>query len=410
MKWIDLVQFQKSKKVYCLVDCDSFYASCEILRNPKLAWKPLAVGREHDIILAANKEAKKLWIKTWTASWEAKKIRRWIKIIEPDFWYYKSISDKLFNYLRSIVNNIEVFSIDECFIDITGLDYNYKLSYPDLIHKLKLAVKKHIWIPVSIGCSNTKLLAKMFVELWKPRGIFIETEEKEIDKWLKDMKLTDIPFIASGWEKRLQYLCKTAYDFKNLNYSTVERTMGKHGLKLWFELNWVDNMKFENNEIPKSISRTFSFHPHYTNNKDLLRSYLLENFEKWYSELISNKLALKGFIIYLRRKDFYYEKGEYNFPFHIIEKELLVEKIKEIFDYIYINQKYRWTGIILTNLSSINFWQGNLFYWDKARKSKKLQKVINDLNLKFWPNILKTAWNIQANHIQKEIKLFAEIT
>lgn len=409
MNWLELVSINKSKKIYALVDCDSFFASCEVFRNPKLEWKPVCIWRHNDIILAATKEAKIYWINTWTPAWEAEKILKNIIFIEPDFDFYKKISQNLMNYLRWITLKTEVFSIDEAFIDITWLDLTYNLTYAQLIHKLKLAIKKYIWIPVSIWASYTKLLAKMFVRPAKPFWTFFETDEKYIDWILGKMKLRDIPFIWRGWEQRFKYACSSALDFKNLNYSYVERIMGKSWIKLWFELNWIDNLKFEARNIPKSISRTHSFHPNFTNNYDTLWKEIIKNFEKAFETAVEDKVSIGWIILFLRKKDFTYSKWEYYFPFNIIEKEIIIEKLKIIFNEIYNDELIRGTWVIFTNLENCIYTHTNLFSWNTNFKKEKLYKIINNINLKFWHWAITTLENKEIKKIDKTLDLFWEV-
>ena len=114
------MKFKTSKKIYLHIDCDSFFASCEELRNPDIRWKYVCVWDE--IIIACSYEAKKLWIYTWLPVWEAKKILKKQGIfIEPDLFYYWEVSKNFINFLEKYTFNIEQFSIDEAFCEITWL-------------------------------------------------------------------------------------------------------------------------------------------------------------------------------------------------------------------------------------------------------------------------------------------------
>lgn len=398
-----------SKKIWALVDCDSFFVWCEILRNPKLENKFVCVGRENDIILASSKNAKLQWVKTGTPSWEAKKIIKDLIIIKPDFDFYKFISNKLFQYLKTFVNDIEIFSIDECFIDITWFDKRFWIDYKILLNKLKLSIKKKVWIKTSIWASKTKLLSKMFVDLAKPFWSFFEDNKTNIDNILKKMNLTDITFIAKWWENKLKYLCKSAYDFKNLDYWIVKKIMWKHWTKLRMELNWINCMSFENPIVPKSISRTHSFHPYFSDNFEKIREYIVENFEKWYQEMINKNLATKWFILFLKTKDFKYQKIEFKFHQLTTDKNLLFDSLKNQFKKIFQNTFYRQTWIIFLWLESAKYINSNIFYWNESLKSQKIQQIINKLNLKFWQNMIKILWNKNAEIWNKNLRIFWDI-
>ena len=239
-----------SKRVWWLVDCDSFFASCEVLKNPKLAWKPVCVWK--DIVIAATYEAKAHNIKTGTPMWEAKKIL-WSKgvYLEPDIAFYGRISNKLIWVLKDFSNDIEVFSIDESFIDITWLNILHHKTYEALAKDLQLQIKKQIWIPVSIWVSNTKLRAKIFSKINKPFWTFVQLTDSQVDETFKKLPIIDIPFIWKKSAEKIKYESYSIYDFKSLQYNTVNKLLKWHGIKIWLELKWVDAMSLGYNKFPK---------------------------------------------------------------------------------------------------------------------------------------------------------------
>ena len=174
--------FKTSKEIFIHVDCDCFFASCEILRNPSLKGKKVCVGWE--IIIAWSYEAKALWIKTWTPIWEAKRILwKGAYYFIPDHNYYTEISDKIMDYLKENTLKIEPYSIDEAFCLVTGLAEMNKISLWKYIRNLQKDIFKNIWIPVSIWVANTRIKAKIYSKLNKPYGIYIwynKKQEKEL--------------------------------------------------------------------------------------------------------------------------------------------------------------------------------------------------------------------------------------
>lgn len=176
--------FKKSNKVFIHVDYDSFFASCEILRNPSLKWKFVCVW--WDIIIACTYNCKALWIKTWTPIWEAKRILRdkWV-YFTPDHAYYEENSQKIFKYLESNTLSLEPFSIDEAFCEITGIPEYYKI--------------------------DTCIKAKIYSKINKPFGIYIGFNQERKISLFKKLEVSKIPFsdiILVYWQETYWYPSK----------------------------------------------------------------------------------------------------------------------------------------------------------------------------------------------------------
>lgn len=398
----------KSKKTWALVDCDSFFASCEILRNPKYRWMPVCVWKE--IVLACSYEAKSYWIKTWTPIWEAQRIlwSKWI-YLGSDIKFYWNISKRLMWLLTKFANNIQIFSIDEAFIDITWLDKKYNMSYQKLLYYLKLKIKKEIWIPVSIWAWETKLLAKIFAKYSKPFWSYYEIDQIEINELFKQIPVREIPFIWRQSEDKIKYISKSIYDFKSLPIDSVKKKLMWPWCKIWFELNWINALDFEENKYPLSISRTYSFNPYFTNQKNILRWHLLTNLERAFEELITSNLKTKYIKIFLRKKDFHKLSCDIILPIYSNDKEYLTKMIKSMFESIYFNDIFfRWTGVIFWQIKEDEMIQTSLF--ENQKSNKKLWQVIDTINKKFgrftiaWANSkLNNLYNSKQNNNGKSL-------
>ena len=216
----------KSEQVYCLIDCDSFYASCEIIRHPDREGKPVIVARERDIVLAASYEAKYHGIKTGSAHRDAKRILPNAIFVAPDFDRYTQVSDKLNIFLAEFTNKVEVFSIDESFCDITGLAEYYELDRHSFARKLKHTIKHRIGIPVSIGVARTKLLAKLFSDQNKPYGEFVALEQHIVDDVLAKTDIHDICFIGDARTNKLKgYAISSALDLKQSDPRRIKKLL-----------------------------------------------------------------------------------------------------------------------------------------------------------------------------------------
>ena len=115
------MEFNVSKQVFAHIDCDCFYASCEVMRDPKLRDKCVCVGG--DIIITSNYNARKYGVKVGTPIWEATRMipKKDFVMLPPDMSFYGKVSDRMTQFLLQWCNGIERFSIDESWVDITGI-------------------------------------------------------------------------------------------------------------------------------------------------------------------------------------------------------------------------------------------------------------------------------------------------
>lgn len=389
------MKFSISKKVYAHVDCNSFFASCEILREPDLAWKCVCVWWE--IVLAATYEAKALWIKTWTPIWEAKAIlgKKWI-FLRPDHIWYSEVSKMFMEFLRENSLEIYIFSIDEAFIEITWLDVLYKKSYLELAVDLKKKIKNELWLPVSIWISNTRIRAKIFSEVNKPFWEFVWLGDYEVEEIFKKLKISDIPFIWKKLQERLKYTAKSIDDYRKLPFWQLKELIWKNGTDLWLELNWVDTLKriwwqFE----AKSISRTRSFNHEMLTDKARLWLKLVSNFEIAFEDLMKNNFETKSIWLYLRDKEMKRYLFEWKFEEYTNNKKFLLNSLKKLFEqYFVLWIIYRSTWVVFSIFQKTTPKQLSLFQQtnDIFDKNKKLSETILNLNTKFGKFII-TSWS-----------------
>lgn len=396
------MRFKVSKKIYLHIDCDSFFAYCEILKNPNLKWKIVCVW--HELILASSYEAKRLWINTWMPIWEAKKITKgnWY-FFKPDMLFYSEVSMKFIQYLIDNTFNVEQFSIDEAFCEISWLPEYNKISLDDYLLKLQKDILINVWVSVSIGCSNTKIKAKIYSKLNKPYWIFNWFNIDEIENF-KNLKLQIIPFIWKKTQEKLKYKASTVYDFLRLWFWKLDELIGKTSTDLRLELNWVDSYKNKKSLEIKSFSRSRSFNSNINSNIDFLDNELLKNFEYVFRELFIKNLLVKHVSILLRDKDFNIYYSNYILPDYTNNREILLKIIKELFVNIYNDcLQYRSTWITFSDFKSFLPRQMSVFDFQNMStlNNFSLNKTIIDLNIKYWDNKV-TYWfnNIYANKLK----------
>jgi len=224
------------------IDFDSFFASVEQQYKTYLRGKPVGVTATNGrtCIIASSREAKQLGIKTGDRTWESLPKCPDLILVSADFNKYYEISKKFLNIAKDFSPLVELFSIDEAFIDITETEHLFG-GVKNVIQKIKDRVKNEIgeYITVSIGISHNKLLAKLASGLAKParlasesvagrpNGVF-EINNKNIEEVLRNAKLTDFCGIGERIEKRLNMLgVYTALDLQETQENLLIEEFGK---------------------------------------------------------------------------------------------------------------------------------------------------------------------------------------
>jgi len=192
-------------RVILHIDFDSFFASVEQQENPLLRGKPLGVtaANGRTCIIASSREAKRLGIKTGARTYEAFKLCPNLNLVKADFIKYLEISKKFLNICKDYSPYVEMFSIDELFMDVTLTEHLFKGPY-GIISKIKQRIKEEIgeYITASVGISHNKLLAKLASGLKKPDGMF-EIKRGDIENVYQKAKLTDMCGIGERIKTRL---------------------------------------------------------------------------------------------------------------------------------------------------------------------------------------------------------------
>ncbi len=391
------MKFKVSQKLYIHVDCDSFFASCEVLRHPEFKNKYVCVGG--DIIVAATYNAKYLWVKTWMPAWEAKKIL-WehAVFLAPDIGYYNKISQKLMKILQEETAWIEIFSIDEAFCNITWIPEYHKKSHKEFLLFLQNKILNEVGIPVSIWMSHTRIKAKIFSKLDKPFGItFFENTEAE-QEIFKKLPLAIIPFIGKSYQKKFEYRAVSVFDFLNIWFWELKKQVGKNATTLWLELMWVDVFIVKKSTQTKSISRTRSFNQELSTDKKFLWEKLRRNFERAFEEMNSKNLETSNISIMFRNKEFICEYETYKIAKYTNSHKEIANIIQKLFEKLYSPWRVcRSTGVFFLNLRSYLPKQRSIFE-SKLRNSEQnyqLSKVIENINkennlhlVTFWTTLL----------------------
>ena len=220
-----------------LVDCNNFYASCERVFNPKIENKPVIVLSNNDgCVIARSNEAKALGIKMGEPAFKLKNLieKYNINVFSTNFALYGDLSKRVMNIMSTEVEKMEIYSIDEAFLDFS--DYASKKRGLAIREK----VKKWTGIPASVGIAPTKVLAKVAGHIAKKHtksGVFIFDDEDLIRRALNFFKVEDLWGIGSNTAKKLKSVgIHTALQFRQCDSSWVKRNLSVNGVRLQKEL------------------------------------------------------------------------------------------------------------------------------------------------------------------------------
>lgn len=399
-----------SKHIYAHIDCDSFFASCEVLRRPELHWKYVCVWGE--IIIAATYNAKKLGVKCGTPIWEAKKILKgkqayfcWV-----DIPYYTKVSQKIMDFLKDNTLDVRKFSIDEAFVEITWLPEMHKISLQDFLQKLQQDILKNIWVPVSIWVSNTRLKAKIFSKVNKPFWNYIWLENKKERNIFQELSYREIPFIGRQTAKKLDHELQYISDYIALWYFETLRRFWKNGAKIWLELSGVESMSFLPKKQAKSIGRARGFNREMTSNTKILLKKLQYNLQRLLWELFEKNMHLASIEILLIDSDWKHYSMRKDLVDYSSDEIFIFSEIEKLFSRIYIPWKlYRKTWVFSRNIQSRENRQLSIFGRENINNnsSEKLEKVLQSVRMKYGEESIRVGEAHDDNVNLKDILIFS---
>jgi len=407
--------------MYALVDCNNFYASCERVFQPKLTGKPIVVLSNNDgCVISRSYEAKSLGIPMGAPEF---KIRHQLKqekvqVFSSNYPLYGDLSNRVMKILEGFTPNIEVYSIDEAFLDFDGMEIK---DYHGYGLQIKTRIQKWLSLPVCIGFAETKALSKVANKIAKKyqertQGIYvIDTEEKRI-KALKWTKIEDVWGIGFRLTKKMQSKnIFTAFDFTlPENETYIKTTMGVLGMRLKYELEGKSVMEMEEPKDKKTIAITRSFSGNIktiSEMKERISTFATVCAEK----LRKQKSCCYGVMVYLRKDKYNIETKKYNFlkietlPFasnsSLTISNLAVKMLKTIFEE---GEIYKKAGVIVTNIIPENQKQFHLFEEENPKHLKLMEvmdayyKKTGERKIRLGNQDLQKTWKMKQDHLSKK--------
>ena len=250
--------------VYALVDCNNFFVSCEQVFRPALEGRPTVVLSSNDgCIVARSDEAKALGVRMAQPAFQAGDLirRHGIEVISGNLQLYTDMSNRVMEVLAELAPATEKYSIDECFLDLTGMADDVT----DFCREVRRTVRQWTGLPVGVGIAETKTLAKIANRLAKTSartaGVLDLTGSPWRDKALELTPVGDVWGIGKQFTRKLDRNgVRTALDLSRRPDAWVRKEMGVSGLRTVRELRGDDCIGFENMPQPKRttmVSRSF---------------------------------------------------------------------------------------------------------------------------------------------------------
>ena len=353
--------------------------------------------RRAGIVLAKSTPAKTKGIKTAETIYEAKRKCPNLKIFPPNYDFYKQKSNELFTLLSNYTPDIEVASIDECYLDYTKVQklYGDPLNFAKKIQK---EIKDKLGFTVNIGIAENKLCAKMASDFSKPYKIHT-LYQNEIKEKMFPLPIEDLFGVGKQTAEKLKYLgIKTIKDLalqNEYNLRKIFKNQAKHLIEIanGVDENEVDPSKTE----PKGISHEITLSEDLTSKKDLYKklSILSEMVAKRIRK--ENKYA-KVVCVILKDNHFRRYSHQKKLKNPINNYEDIYKHSKQILDEFYQNEPIRLIGIRLDDLTEVKIVQTSLFE-ETSEKSEKLESIMDEINKKYGKEVLK-----RASHIEKQVK------
>ena len=386
-----------NQKYIALIDCDSFFVSCERKLNPELKGVPVAVvSGERGCVISRSKEAKMLGLPMGLPLFQAVQRVPECIYISANHYAYTKISKQVMNILKDFSPNVEVYSIDEAFVDFTGLTKLYKKNYFKLARELQKRIADEVDIPVTIGISRSKTLAKLASDKAKNTSARIAVIGKcGIHHLLEFTEIQEVWGIGRKLGVRLRGLgVRTALDFINKDDKWVKSKFGKNGLTSKAELSGIMVSPISNEvELPKSISDTKSF-LEFSSDLQFLKNELSIHIHESCARLrkIDCKCATIG--VLLKTKDFrtLYSKVQLDIPTDF-EFEISRAAFPLLTEMFISREVYRSVGIVLEHFREKAEEQLTLFSNnEKKEQNEKLGQSLDKLEKKFGRNIVRTGF------------------
>ena len=401
------------KKIFALIDCNAFYVSCERVFNPKLNNKPVvALSNNDGCIIARSKEAKALGIKMGVPLFKVKDIveRENVIVFSSNYTLYADMSRRVMNIISEFAPSIEVYSIDEAFIELTNMNVDYE-SY---VRQMRKVILQYTGIPVSIGVASTKTLTKVANHIAKDdeslEGVCSLVKHENLDQVLEDTNVADIWGVGRQLSKKL--IANGIFNaklLKNCEDAWVRKMMSVNGLKTVSELREISCLDLEETSATrKSCCTTRSFGKPLVNLDDIEQA--VTTFARRATERIRGEdLTASTVSVFLRtnpfdRNRYYSNSSTTTLSYPTYDTMQIVKTALQLTKIIFReNYKYKKAGVLLSGFYEKGTETKDLF--SEARyRSPKLMSAVDQINERYGSDTIQIATECQIGKWKQKRK------
>ena len=401
------------KKVFALIDCNAFYVSCERVFNPKLNNKPVvALSNNDGCIIARSKEAKALGIKMGVPLFKVKDIveRENVIVFSSNYTLYADMSRRVMNIISEFTPSIEVYSIDEAFIELTNMNVDYE-SY---VRQMRKVILQYTGIPVSIGVASTKTLTKVANHIAKDdeslEGVCSLIQHENLDQVLEDTNVADVWGVGRQLSKKL--IANGIFNaklLKNCEDAWVRKMMSVNGLKTVSELREISCLDLEETSATrKSCCTTRSFGKPLINLEDIEQA--VTTFARRATERIRGENLIASTVsVFLRtnpfdRNRYYSNSSTTTLSYPTYDTVQIVKTALQLTKIIFReNYKYKKAGVLLSGFYEKGTETKDLF--SEARyRSPKLMSAVDQINERYGSDTIQIATECQMGKWKQKRK------
>lgn len=386
---------------------NSYFATIEQQANPALRGKPIVVsGKPHirSVVAAASREAKKYGIKSGMSTWKAKRLCPRVIFIPGDPDKYISATGKLIRIFECFTPLVELFSIDEAFLDVTEICHLFG-GPEEIAKKIKKAIYRELgeWVTCSIGISENKFLAKLASEMKKPDGLVI-LWHRDFPKIRNQIKLTDFCGIGERIDARLDTLgIKTVLDLSKTPESLLLKEFGVIGRTIYEMGQGVGSdvvIPYQEEPEEKSFSHSFTL-PSDTFSPQVLYSTILRLAEKVGRRMRRANFSGRVVFVGVRLSDFSFIGKQQKLGEHINDGFLIYNYALSILRQFHINRPIRMIDVGMSDLIHTNFLPESFLPEEKRRK--KLVLAMDRVNDMFGEFTISRAFLLTTKNMEKNV-------
>lgn len=377
-------------------DMDAFFASVEQLDNPSYRNKPVIVGGigSRGVVAAASYEARKFGVKSAMPITDAKRRCPHGIYVSPNIKRYATVSDEIMRIFEYYSPIIEPLSLDEAFLDISGMDMLYNTP-GEIAKKIKEQVLTDLHLTISVGVAPNKFLAKLASALNKPDGLVIIKPGEEIDL-LAPLSVRKLWGIGDTTAQLLNSLhIQTIADFRQADPRTLERHLGKNTMEL-YNLAWGrDNRPVVPDREAKSLGNEDTFEDDIRSKEDISLE-LLSLASRVGRRLRKAGLFGKTITLKVRFSSFRTITRSITLSDPVSLDEVIFDTALKIMDKVSITEGIRLLGITISNFT-LGTSQLSLFD-EETEKREKLTHVVDQLKNRFGESIVKKGRLLHQKH------------